>query len=113
VQLRCFAGHRHLRVIDNGQILVLHRNQIAGLGGNGFGFGNDDSHIIADEADNIAPLFVGAGAAQHRLGRHLQAVLVDGHIGGGEDIHDAGKSSGGPGIDTDHAGVHSPGKQYF
>ncbi len=54
-----------------------------------FVFGDDHRQLVADETDAVRVRFGRTRAAQDRLVRHDQAVLVDRHVAGREDRHDA------------------------
>ena len=59
--------------------------QIGGL----LGLGHDQGDLIADKANHVRARLGRSGAAQHRLIRGLQAVLVDRHVASREHGHDA------------------------
>ena len=112
-------GHGLLHIQDEGQLVVADLHQTGRLGGGNLIFRNDNSHIVAVEADMAGEeqavrhiLVVGIGAP----GMPGGGEIVFRHVEAGEDLHHAGdlhrllQVDGGDHA-VGHGGVDQPGDQ--
>jgi hypothetical protein len=70
-------------------LFPLDADQGRGAGGVGFRLGHDHGDVIAFPQADVAVGLITAQADEDRLVGQAQAVLVDRHVGGGEDGDDA------------------------
>jgi hypothetical protein len=82
------------RIAEHGKIFVLDSDEFARARSGTFALSYDERYLVADKAHDIGPRLGGAGAAQHRLIRCLQATLIDRHVFGRIDGDHAGKGRG-------------------
>ncbi len=103
------ASVQHIR--DHRQIFILDGDAPHAFGGNRFGVGHHQRHLVAHKAHAVCPRLGRARAAQHRLVRQEQTVLVDRHVPCGQYRQHTWKRLGGRGVDAPHDRVRPAGKQ--
>jgi hypothetical protein len=109
-QFRAFFPGKQ-RIGDDWQIFVVHDDQLTGFSGDSFTFGDDHGDLVTDETHPVSEGFVRSRAAQYWLIVHDQAVLVDGHIPGGEDSQHSVQRFGLSGINATNNGMRSTGEE--
>ena len=113
VEVRGFGLERLARIVDDRQVLEGDLEPLHALFGGGLRLRDDGGDLIADEAHDVGTRSIAAGAAEDGLVGVLQAVLVDRHVGGGEDGDDAGDGQRLLRLDAQDAGVRTLGEAQF
>ena len=109
------AGQGGVDVGDDGQVLPLHVEALGTEVRRIRRLGHDDGDLVALPPADVGRHRRPPGVAQpdeDRLVEHGQAVLVDGHVGGGEHGQHPGRGLRRPHVHGQHAGVGAAGEDH-
>ena len=103
--------HGRHRIEHGRQIEVVHCYHPCGRFSLRLGLGDHQRYLVPDKADAVGPRLGRTRPAQHGLIRHDQAILIDGHVLGGQHRQHTGHAFGGRSVHLADEGVWSAGKE--